>query len=211
MSLLLASCSNTVGAVWEDTKTVGRYLNHKGRLMLGVEEINVISASDTMLGPMEEEFIPLDDHDLKVQHAEYTAPQTVQNPLIKAASDSSYSRPEGTLAKLLKSLHFKTDVHTLHDQADLISLDAIASYLKINPKVSLFIEGHCDERASETYNLALGTRRANYVRSQLIKKGVSANRLFAISLGKEIPVDGAHTKAAWAKNRRVEFKVYEKN
>ena len=82
--------------------------------------------------------------------------------------------------------------------------------MKKNPNVYIFVSGHCDERASEAYNLALGTRRANTLRSLLVKKGVNPNHIYTISFGKEMPVDLGHTAEAWSKNRRVEFKIFQK-
>ena len=83
--------------------------------------------------------------------------------------------------------------------------------MKDNPDLYVFAAGHCDERADEQYNLALGTRRAHFVRNLLIKKGVHANRIYTISFGKEMPVDLGHNEIAWKKNRRVEFKIFDKS
>ena len=86
----------------------------------------------------------------------------------------------------------------------------IASFLKKHPNIYIFIEGHTDERASEAYNLALGTRRSNCVRELLIKRGAPAKQLFTISYGKERPEVRGHNRASWAKNRRVFFKMYQR-
>ncbi len=71
--------------------------------------------------------------------------------------------------------------------------------------VKLRIEGHCDERGSDEYNLALGEKRAKAARQYLVTLGISADNLSVISYGKEKPADRGHTEAAWAKNRRDEF------
>lgn len=71
----------------------------------------------------------------------------------------------------------------------------------------LEIEGHCDERGSDEYNLALGERRAKAVKSYLVTLGIQPDRLTTISYGKEKPADPAHTEEAWAKNRRAEFMI----
>ncbi|PCI91855.1 hypothetical protein COB11_08045, partial [Candidatus Aerophobetes bacterium] len=70
---------------------------------------------------------------------------------------------------------------------------------------------HCDERASEAYNLSLGTRRAGHIRTLLVKKGVDPNHVFTTSFGKEIPLDLEHNREAWYTNRRAEFKIYKKS
>ena len=80
-----------------------------------------------------------------------------------------------------------------------------AQFLKQHPDKKTLIEGHCDERGSVEYNLALGERRATAVRNQLISLGVAPGRIRTVSYGKERPVDPAHTEEAWAKNRRAEF------
>jgi len=71
----------------------------------------------------------------------------------------------------------------------------------------LRIEGHCDERGTIEYNLALGERRANSVKNYLVNYGIDPNRLTTISYGEERPKDPRHNEEAWAKNRRVEFVI----
>ena len=72
---------------------------------------------------------------------------------------------------------------------------------------SLVIEGHCDERGTVEYNLALGERRANAVKRYLVQLGVSSSRISTISYGKERPVIQEHNESAWSQNRRAEFKI----
>ncbi len=83
----------------------------------------------------------------------------------------------------------------------------IAAWLNQNQAMKLTIEGHCDERGTVDYNLALGQKRAEAVKSQLVKLGVKEERIKTISYGKEMPLDPGHTEEAWAKNRRAHFKV----
>lgn len=86
-------------------------------------------------------------------------------------------------------------------------LEANADWLGRNTRARIQIEGHCDERGSVQYNLALGERRADSTRRYLESLGVDAGRISTISYGEERPVDPAHTEEAWAKNRRAEFVV----
>jgi peptidoglycan-associated lipoprotein len=86
-------------------------------------------------------------------------------------------------------------------------LNQVAEWMKTHPKVLVRIEGHCDERGTEQYNLALGERRALSVRRYLNEQGVPADRLFTISYGEEQPRNTQHTEIAWAENRRAEFKL----
>jgi peptidoglycan-associated lipoprotein len=75
-----------------------------------------------------------------------------------------------------------------------------------NPEVNVTIEGHCDERGSDEYNLALGERRAKAVKSYLAALGIAPDRLSTISYGEEMPATVGRDESAWSKNRRAEFK-----
>jgi len=81
----------------------------------------------------------------------------------------------------------------------------VADYLKKHPKAKLQIEGHCDERGTSEYNVALGERRATAVMTYLVSLGVSKEALSTVSFGKEKPLDPGHDEEAWAKNRRAHF------
>lgn len=104
------------------------------------------------------------------------------------------------------------DIHFDFDRSDVKPVDrpileGIAEYLKTNPDVFLLIEGHCDERGTNEYNIALGERRALSTREFLAGLGVEDQRMVTISLGEEDPFDPGHNEEAWAKNRRAHFKV----
>ena len=77
-----------------------------------------------------------------------------------------------------------------------------AAWLRKNPEVTVVLEGHCDERGTREYNLALGERRANAAKDYLMTYGVASNRISVISYGKERPVDSGSNPLAWSKNRR---------
>lgn len=96
---------------------------------------------------------------------------------------------------------FDTDQHTLNPDAQYI-LSKQAQWFAANPGVRATIEGHADERGTREYNLALGARRANSVRSFLIAQGVDAGRLRAVSYGKERPVAVGSSEQSWSQNRR---------
>lgn len=81
-----------------------------------------------------------------------------------------------------------------------------AQYLSEHPSATVLLEGHCDERGTREYNIALGERRAGAVRKTLVLQGAYADQIKMISYGEEKPVDTGHNEAAWAKNRRVDFK-----
>lgn len=96
---------------------------------------------------------------------------------------------------------FAYDESTLSPDAQT-ALQTSASWLKKNPQYNLLIEGHCDERGTEQYNLALGDRRANTAKEYLTTLGVDSARIRTVSYGEERPFDPGHDEAAWAKNRR---------
>jgi peptidoglycan-associated lipoprotein len=82
-----------------------------------------------------------------------------------------------------------------------------AAWLRDNPTATVTIEGNCDERGTNEYNLALGERRAESARAYLVDLGISASRLTTISYGEERPLDPRHNEEAWAKNRNDQFKL----
>ena len=105
------------------------------------------------------------------------------------------------------------DVFFEYDTADITQqyqrvLQADAAFLQQHPNINFTIEGHCDERGSTEYNLALGDNRANATKQALISLGISANRIRTISYGKEKPFCTESTEACWAQNRRAHF-VYQ--
>ena len=82
-----------------------------------------------------------------------------------------------------------------------------AKWLKQNPNVSVVIEGHCDERGSTEYNLALGERRSETAKTFLVNMGISASRLTSVSYGEERPFMNGHNEDAWSMNRRAHFVI----
>jgi|GEM_PF-233691 len=114
------------------------------------------------------------------------------------------------LASIFRPIYFAYDSSLVKGSDHLQTLQNIAQFLCSHPNVFVFIEGHTDERGPQAYNLALGLRRAHAVRNALIDRGVNPNHLFTISYGKERPVILEHHEEGWAKNRRDEFKVYER-
>ena len=93
-------------------------------------------------------------------------------------------------------------------QGELAKIDAVASHLAENDDRVIIVEGHCDERGSNEYNLPLGENRAITVRNCLVQYGVAADRIQTRSFGAEMPAVEGHDESAWAKNRRGEFAVY---
>ncbi|PYT35123.1 MAG: peptidoglycan-associated lipoprotein Pal [Acidobacteria bacterium] len=105
---------------------------------------------------------------------------------------------------VLKTIHFDFDKYDIRSDA-IRTLGDNASTIKQYPQFKLRIEGHCDERGTVEYNLALGEKRARAARDYLVSLGTPAQKLRIISYGKERPVDPGHNEEAWAMNRRAEF------
>jgi len=132
---------------------------------------------------------------------------TVTQPPAPPASAPSIS-DEDLLNQNIKEIYFdfdESDIRT--DQAG--SMQANAAFLTEHPAVNFTIEGHCDERGSIDYNIALGDKRSNSVKNALIAAGVTEDRINTISYGKERPFCTEHNDACWQQNRRDHF-VYRK-
>jgi peptidoglycan-associated lipoprotein len=105
-----------------------------------------------------------------------------------------------------QDIRFDFDKSFIRDDAKAV-LGGIADYMKNNKSARLQIEGHCDERGTSEYNMALGDRRAESTRAYLVSLGVPASALSTVSFGEEKPLDPGHDENAWAKNRRAHFVV----
>jgi len=106
-------------------------------------------------------------------------------------------------AAFVAEIHFGGGRLDLDAAAKLV-LESQVAWLKRETDATVVLEGHCDERGTSEYNLALGQRRAEAVKRAMVAAGIAPERVTVISLGKERPRDPGHTEAAWAKNRRVD-------
>ncbi|WP_298439925.1 peptidoglycan-associated lipoprotein Pal [Geobacter sp.] len=134
------------------------------------------------------------------------AAQPVSEAAVKGEAPQEAVKGEEAEAAL-ERIYFDFDSYVLSQQArDTLYRDA-EILLKKQPAAKVSLEGHCDERGSDEYNLALGEKRAKAAMDYLVTLGVPAERLSTISYGKEKPLDPGHTEEAWAKNRRVELVI----
>ena len=209
--LLSTSCCHKSSQTWEDVKTTGRYMQRGVNSMWGKDADSRMLASDSeFVGPYDE-FIPMNDADLRglAKNTDTALPQPRGIPGTNGIPNlDQFYVPSQELG--IKFVHFETDEHVLRDKADIQMIQQIAAYFKKHPNDLLLIEGHTDERASASYNLALGMRRANHLRQLLVKNGVNLNRIYTVSRGKELPIALGHTQEDWKQNRRGEFKIYER-
>ena len=118
----------------------------------------------------------------------------------------SESMPSHVDMAAMKNIYFDFDKFTLTAESRATLTDN-AKYLQAHSGIKVVIEGHCDERGSDEYNLALGESRALAAKNYLVSLGISANRLSVISYGEERPAVMGSNEEAWAKNRRAEFKA----
>jgi peptidoglycan-associated lipoprotein len=112
-------------------------------------------------------------------------------------------------SQLLKDIHFDFDKYDVRPMDAEILMEN-AALLKKRPSMKVQIEGYCDERGTEEYNLALGERRANSTKKYLVSLGISPDRISAISYGEERPLDPKHNEEAWARNRRAHTIILSK-
>lgn len=149
---------------------------------------------------------------------DWTSPDEEEELRLKAEQDRAEAlrreREEaaGREAALLRAefenedIYFYFDEFFLTDEARRI-LDRKSAWLLDHPRVRIEIEGHCDERGTNEYNLALGEKRAISAMKYLLATGVGSEVMSTISFGEERPVDPGHNEGAWAKNRRAHFRI----
>ena len=118
---------------------------------------------------------------------------------------------EGTVleSRMLKDIHFDFDKYNIQPR-EAETLKENSALLKRYPGMKFQIEGHCDERGTGEYNLALGERRANSAKKYLVSLGIEPGRISTISYGEERPFDQGHSEDAWTKNRRAHFVILKK-
>lgn len=131
-----------------------------------------------------------------------TAPATERAAPGASLSDSEKQRRAELLAQ--KRIYFAFDSSTIDDEARAV-IEAHASHLAANPQLKLALEGHCDERGTREYNLALGERRAQAVERMMKVLGVAGGRIKMVSFGEEKPVCQEHNESCWRQNRRAEI------
>lgn len=224
LSTLGSGCRRTPDDVWNDTKSAGRHVGRGVDTMGGKQGssrqiINGVEFGDG--GPIgrvddQHDFTPLEDERLNLQVGDaesIPAPKDSPGeagsavPGIEAFKDPA-ADPE--LAPIFEHIHFDYNSSFLKDDENIKIIQNIANYMKAHPRLYVFIEGHCDKRGSAAYNFALGANRANAIRTALVQEGVSPDRLFTISYGKEKLLFDEDGDEFHRLNRRAQFKVYEK-
>lgn len=161
------------------------------------------------------DFVPIQDPANELGMADMVAPPPRETPgepgssipSIQAFRDPS-TNPQ--LAGIFRPIYFDYDSSLVKGSQNLQTIHTVADFLRYHQNIVVFVEGHTDERGPQAYNLALGSRRANAIRNLLISEGINPDRLFTISYGKERPVVLERHEEGWSRNRRGEFKIYER-
>lgn len=149
-----------------------------------------------------------------------TQPVSTAEPEVQAAPDKSAGEADeaGRLieeqlradaaetAFVTENVHFAFDSSALSNEARRI-IKGKADYLRANPEIKVTVEGHCDDRGTDAYNIALGERRAESVKIFLVDLGIGSHRLNTVSYGKERPIVAGNNEDSWARNRRAQFVI----
>lgn len=155
--------------------------------------------------PVVEEKAPVVEKEEVVEEPE------VIKPVTETPSEDilSYGLDELNRMGYLKHVYFDYDKFDIKDEYKAV-LEENARFLKNNPTIKIRIEGHCDERGTREYNLALGEKRASAAKQYLISLGIEEDRIDTISFGKEKPFALCHNESCWWQNRRAHFVIISK-
>jgi len=191
---LIAGCAKKVPPVPSDTS--------------GAETMSASEAPGSASQESEAEIAARRERELREAIAERER-AVVEESMRGRTGEAGLGAPATTVSREAFSnqdVHFAYDSFTLSEEAKSI-LAQKATWLTENPQAPVKIEGHCDERGTTAYNLALGERRANVVKEYLVALGIRPSQLSTISYGEEFPLDPGHHEEAWARNRRAHFVI----
>ena len=209
-----SGCQRGADDVWNDTKTASRHLSRGvgsvgGKNGSSQQLLDEGSAASYSAGSVEETantFRVTDEESIPAPRESPGDPGSAI-PGIEAFSDPAQN-PE--LAAVFSHIHFDTNSPLIKGEDNLNTLHKIVAYMKSHPRLHIFVEGHCDKRGSASYNFALGANRAQSVRTTLVQDGISPDRIFTISYGKERPLFEESGEEFFKQNRRAQFKTYER-
>jgi len=160
-----------------------------------------VAGVDTMAERMRADSIAAEEERRRREEAERIQRQREADSLAALARSGDETR-----AMLAAMVHFDYDRAEIRPD-DAAALDAKVAILQANPNLRIRVHGHCDERGSDEYNLALGNRRATAVKAYLVNHGIDAGRIESQSWGEERPIAQGTTEEAWSQNRRAEFEI----
>jgi len=160
-----------------------------------------VAGVDTMAERMRADSIAAEEERRRREEAERIQRQREADSLAALARSGDETR-----AMLAAMVHFDYDRAEIRPD-DAAALDAKVAIMQTNPNLRIRVHGHCDERGSDEYNLALGNRRATAVKAYLVNHGIDAGRIESQSWGEERPIAQGTTEEAWSQNRRAEFEI----
>jgi len=210
VSVLLSGCCRTGDSAWEDRRMFGYYSEDKGWW----EKSGVSSPEEEEFDPHDSRFVAFRDSDLCRQEAGGVESDLLVEEVFVDSNSMEVGRIEKVQARAkvcFQSVYFDTNRHEIMRKGDHEVLRRIAQYLRDHPEKGVILEGHCDQRGPELFNRSLGARRASEVFSFLKREGVDGQRMRVVSFGNEQPFDSRNNREAWARNRRVEFKIVDRN
>ena len=231
LGVFSASCGRSSNQVWEDSKSASRHMSRGVRTLGGKHGDSRAIQSREEFMPVDEysngyypensappmEFVPLSDqfNEQEVALGDFVSRQPRETPGDPGSSIpgiSAFQDPgmNSAWSGVFRNITFDYNSNLVKGSENLETVHRISDYMRNNQTTYVFVEGHCDERGPEAYNLALGARRSNAVRNMLIQEGVSPDNIFTISYGKEHPLFLDHNEEAWQQNRRAEFKIYQR-
>ena len=170
--------------------------------------IFAVSCTKTYTRPSEEEVKPPKEIQEEVMKVEEEAPEEIAYARDEQIGERDLSPAEvAEVAKMVFSdIHFDYDKYNIRPDARPM-LDQVASFMSENGDYNIVIEGHCDERGTNEYNLALGERRAKSTKNYLVSLGVSSPRISTVTFGEEKPLCTDTSETCWQSNRRAHFVV----
>jgi len=177
------------------------------RIVMGLV---VVMALVGFFGCAKKGYVPQGPDEVEVEEIVMEPEPYGQGAMEEGLSEESLdARARQELQERLQDIHFDFDKYNIRPDARLI-LKRNYEVLQGAPGAEVFVEGHCDERGTVEYNLALGQRRANAARDYLMSLGMGAGEVSTVSYGEERPLDPRQTEDAWAKNRRCHFVVLKR-
>lgn len=221
LALATSCCRTATCDISDNSRTARRYFGQGIRCLFGKERCSrQVRSPDAFCSTSQKDeaycdFIPLEgapyQDAISVDEVNFRQPRAMPgDPGSRLPKLEEFRDPatHTELSDVFGHILFELDDSHIKNERNIRRIRDIAYYLQTHPGTYVFIEGHCDERGPEAYNLALGARRANSVRNALISHGAEPDAIFTISYGKERPIVFEHHEEAWKQNRRAEFKVY---
>ncbi len=175
--------------------------------MMRVSRLTLVLASTTLvLGACRKKPVVAPQTEAPPAVAQQPTRPANTTPAARDTMEEYRTKLAATRARLLETIYFEYDADELRDDAKS-NLDSKLSVLNANPAVKIRIAGHCDERGSDEYNIALGRRRSEAAKRYLTDRGIDASRIETASFGRERPAVQGTSEEAWSRNRRDEFEI----